>query len=71
MLKTKATCRVKCAEHLHNAGISAELMMDKMSRGKYLGWFYDTQQNCYWMTRVFTDRNRNTVIIAKPFVEMI
>ena len=70
MLQTKIKCRDRCAEHLRHAGISAELMIDKMSKGKYLGWFYDAKENRYWMTRMFRDANRNAVIISKPFAEI-
>ena len=71
MLRTKSYCRAKCAEHLKNAGIDAELFMDGKTSGKYLGWFYELDSNTYWLTRLFRDANNNEVIISKQYAEAI
>lgn len=70
MLRTRSYCRKRCADHLCNSGITAELFMDGMDKGKYIGWFYDQKQNTYWLTRLFTTADHNEVIISKRFTEV-
>jgi len=69
MLWTKARCRAKCAEHLKANQIKADLFMDRKQGKKYLAWFYNQNEQCYWLVRNFRDAAGKEWIISKPLME--
>ena len=68
MLKTKSFYRTRCAELLENSGIHADLLMDKLCAGLYLGWYYDMEGARYWLLRGFVDANGKNNLLARAFI---